>query len=298
MATHNHPAPYYTFRHYLAEKYHTKVFRISVDGYQGCKGRCIFCEQHFYQISSQTIQDQIAKRVNYYKKRFKAKMFYLYLQKGTNTDASIQSLKDYYDSTLSYEQFVGFIIGTRPDCINEEVIGLIDSYTDRYDVWLEYGLQSAHDKTLEYIRRNHTYGDFLRAVEMAKGTNIKLTIHLILGLPGESESDMIESVKKISTLPIHGVKFHHLYVLDNTPLNEMVKNGLYEPLPYDVYKNLVITCIRHLRKDIVIHRVVGEDTTGKMLAPIWEINKSDVIDDIKMTMDANGFLQGDLCTFL
>jgi len=138
----------------------------------------------------------------------------------------------------------------------------------------------------------------LHAVDLANGTNIKLTVHLILGLPGETESDMIETVRKISALPVHGVKFHHLYILDNTPLNEMVKNGMYEPLRYDVYKNLVITCIRHLRKDIVIHRVVGEDTTGKMLAPVWDINKNDVIDDIKMTMDGKGFQQGDICTVL
>ncbi len=289
--THN---PYYTFRKYLAEKFHTKVFRISIDGFQGCKGECIFCEQHFYHQPTQTLEDQMQKLISYFTRRYRARLFYLYLQKGTNTDRPIVQLKAYYDRVLALHEFSGFIIGTRPDCINEQVIELVQSYTSMYDVWIEYGLQSSHNRTLAYIRRNHTYEDFLHAIELTCPTNIKVTVHLILGLPGESESDLIETVRKVSALPIHGVKFHHMYILENTPLAEIYRHGEYAPLSYEQYKCLIVSALRHLRSDVIVHRIMGDDTTGKLIAPKWAMNKEEIIYDIKHTMISQGWSQGDL----
>lgn len=286
--------PYYTFRAYLAEKYAKKVFRISIDGFQGCRGRCIFCEQHFYSQPTQTLEEQMCKLTAYFRKRYRAKLFYLYLQKGTNTDAPVEQLREYYDHTLSLGEFCGFIVGTRPDCVNEETIALLAEYEKRYDVWIEYGLQSSHNTTLQLIKRNHSYEDFLHAVEITAQKGLKITVHLIIGLPGETTADVVETVQRLSALPIQGVKFHHMYILENTPLAEMYRNGEYNSLLYEDYKITLITALRHLRPDIVVHRIVGDDTTGKLIAPVWPLSKEEIIYDIKETMNNNGFMQGDL----
>lgn len=288
--------PYYTFRSYLAKKYSAKVFRISIDGFQGCRGRCIFCEQHFYSQPTQSLEDQVEKLMFYFRKRYRAKQFYLYLQKGTNTDAPVEKLREYYDHVLSLGAFVGFIVGTRPDCVNEDVIALLADYEKQYDVWIEYGLQSSHNRTLDFIKRNHSYEDFLHAVEITARRGLKITVHLILGLPGESITEVVETVRRLSALPIQGIKFHHLYILENTPLAEMYALKQYIPLTYEEYKETVITALRHLRPDIVVHRIVGDDTTGKLIAPMWALSKEEIIYDIKETMNTNGFVQGDLST--
>ncbi|HDS02462.1 MAG TPA: TIGR01212 family radical SAM protein [Firmicutes bacterium] len=286
--------PYQTFTCYIRDTFHTKAFRISVDGFFGCAGKCIYCENSYYKPPEESMEEQIIRLRNFYEKRHKARDFYLYFQKGTNTGASARHLKEVYDRGLSLLSFIGLIIGTRPDAVNSEIIGLIQSYTEKYDVWLEYGLQSTFNATLDTIQRGHTYEDFLRALELLKETDIKCTVHMILGLPGESLEMMVENVRRLSRLPIQGIKFHHLYVLEGTFLHKLYLSGDYQPLSYSEYKEALMASLEHLRPDIVVHRVLGEDHSGHLVAPRWKMTKDRILDDIRKSMVREGRFQGRL----
>ena len=285
-------SPYYTFAQYIRQNFNTKAFRVSIDASFGCKENCIYCEEHYRKPSELSIEEQIERLIPYLESRYGAKDFYLYFQKGTNTDAEIDELKEIYDKALSYRDFLGFIIGTRPDYVNQKVIELINTYSSDYDTWIEYGLQSANNITLDRINRNHTYEDFLNAVRLTESTDIKITAHLILGLPGETKADMINTVKKISKLPIKGVKFHHLYILKDTPLYKMYKRGEYQPIDYQTYKEVIMDSIQYLKEDVVIHRIMGEDHSSKFVGPKWGKSKNFIINDIKKSMIESNCYQG------
>lgn len=286
--------PYYSFSQYIRENFNTKAYRVSIDAFFGCKENCIYCEEHYRKPSKLKIEEQVDSLIPILKGRYKAKDFYLYFQKGTNTDANVRELKKLYDKVLSYEDFIGLIIGTRPDYVNKKIINLINSYTERYDTWIEYGLQSSHNSTLKKIQRGHTYEDFLKAIELTEDTDIKITVHLIIGLPGESKEDVIKTVRRISNLPIHGVKFHHLYILKGTPLYQLYLKNKYKPLDYKSFKDILIESIENLREDIVIHRIIGEDHSDHFVGPQWEMSKNQIINDIRNTMKKNNRFQGRL----
>lgn len=287
-------APYLTFARYIRDQYKTKAFRISVDGFLGCSGQCIYCENTYYKPPEENLEDQVLRLKEFYEKRYKARDFYLYFQKGTNTAAPAEELKKLYDRGLSLLPFIGLIIGTRPDAVNREVIDLIKSYTPWYDVWMEFGLQSTFNGTLKRVKRGHTYEDFLRALQLLEDTGIKCTVHMILGLPGETREMMVESVRRLSRLPIQGIKFHHLYVLRGTELGRLFEEGSYKPLAYDDYKESLISCLEHLRSDIVVHRILGEDKSGRLLAPHWPLTKDGILADVRKTMTLSGRFQGRL----
>ncbi|MBN2726635.1 TIGR01212 family radical SAM protein [Candidatus Mcinerneyibacteriota bacterium] len=287
-------APYFTFARYIRENFRTKAFRISVDGFLGCNGKCIYCENSYYRSPEESLEEQIIRLKEFYEQRYKVRDFYLYFQKGTNTAAPAEELKRLYDKGLSLFPFIGLIIGTRPDAVDKKVISMIESYTSTYDVWVEFGLQSTFNETLQRVRRGHTYEDFLGALDLLKETKIKCTVHMILGLPGETGEMMAESVRRLSRLPIQGIKFHHLYVLDGTELSRLYKEGEYTPLEYSRYKEILIDCLENLRSDIVVHRVLGEDRSGHLLAPRWEVSKDEILADIKKTMTESGRFQGRL----
>ncbi len=290
----NPPLPYYTFAQYIRRQFKTKAFRISVDGFFGCTGRCVYCENSYYAPPEKSLEEQILSHADFYRNRYKARDFYLYFQKGTGTMASPGSLKKIYDRGLSVMDFLGLIIGTRPDYVDEDVMAVLDNYKEKYDLWLEYGLQSTHNRTLERIRRGHTYEDFTKALDLARRHQIKTTAHLIMGLPGEDPEMMFQSVRRLSRLPVSGVKFHHLYVLKGTELFQWYKDGRYTPLEYEEYAEILITALRYLREDIVVHRILGEDHSPQHAAPDWDRDKQSFIDDIKKRMALKGYRQGDL----
>ncbi|HHH84883.1 MAG TPA: TIGR01212 family radical SAM protein [Firmicutes bacterium] len=287
-------ASYLTFARYIRDHFRTKAFRISVDGFLGCTGRCIYCENSYYHPPKESLEEQVMRLKEFYEKRYKARDFYLYFQKGTNTAAPVEELKKLYDRGLSLLPFIGLIVGTRPDAVSRDVIDLIQSYTLSYDVWVEFGLQSTFDTTLAAIKRGHTYDDFLRSLALLQGTGIKCTVHMILGLPGETREMMVESVRRLSRLPIQGIKFHHLYILKGTELGRLYEAGAYRPLEYAEYKETLMECLENLRSDIVVHRILGEDKSGRLLAPRWRYSKDMILTDIRKTMKETGRYQGRL----
>ena len=295
---------YYKFSKYLKERFGERVHKISVDGGFKCpnldgtlsnKG-CIYCNNYAFspalRVKNLSLEEQIEKGIEYGKKRFKAKKFIVYFQPFTNTYAPLKILKERYDVVRKFSEVVGIAIGTRPDCIDEEKLSLIESYTEDYEVWIEYGLQSIHDKTLKIINRNHTYSDFLKAVEMTKGRRIKICAHVIIGLPGETRKDMIETAKECGRLKIDGIKIHPLHVVKGTQLEKMYKDGKYTPMDIEFYVDTVVEFLQYLSPDTVIQRITADCPSEYLVAPFWISLKERVIKMIEDRLEKDDIYQG------
>jgi radical SAM protein (TIGR01212 family) len=230
--------------------------------------------------------------MEYLKTTKAAKKFIAYFQAFTNTYAPADTVKRVYDEVLSFEDVVGMTIGTRPDAVDREKLAVISSYKGRYEVWLEYGLQSIHDRTLEAIKRAHTYKDFTDAVSMTRQFGIPICAHIILGLPGESREEMIATAKALTHLKINGVKIHLLHVLKGTVLERLYLNGKVALLEENEYAELVCDFLENLSPDIIIQRLTGEGNTLNHVAPSWAHNKLGTINRIKAILRKRGSWQG------
>ncbi|MCX5686945.1 MAG: TIGR01212 family radical SAM protein, partial [Candidatus Omnitrophica bacterium] len=221
-----------------------------------------------------------AKRIKYLKESKKAERFIAYFQAFTNTYASIDKLKKIYDQALEFNEVVGISIGTRPDAVDRDKLELISSYKNRFDVWIEYGLQSIHDKTLLRINRAHSFIDFLEALGLTRQFDIPVCAHVILGLPGETRRDMIETAKSLTGLKIDAVKIHLLHILKGSRLEELYNKGEVKVLRQDEYVNLVCDFLEYLSPDIIIERLTGEGANGRHIAPLWALDKIGTINKI------------------
>ena len=269
---------------YLKEKYGCKVYKIGLDAGFSCPGRCSYCNGNGsrspYTDPKDSVEKQLSARIEYLKKTKAAAKFIAYFQAFTNTYAPPDKLKDIYDNVLPFKEIVGISIGTRPDAVDREKLELIASYKDRYEVWIEYGLQSVHDRTLKAIKRGHTFGDFLKAVKFARAAGIPVCAHVILGLPGETKDDMIETAKKIKELKIEGIKIHLLHILKGSELEKLYAEGHIKLLGQDEYVDLVSSFLENLHSDIIVQRLTGEGARGDHIAPAWALDKAGTIRKI------------------
>ncbi len=299
---------YYSLNAFFKKVFGCRVHKIPLDAGLTCptrngtkgKGGCIYCNPYGSGIGAyakgMSISAQIEQWKIFSKKRFKAKKFVAYFQSYCNTYAPLPRLKALYDEALSCNDIVGLSIGTRPDCVNEEILCLIESYTDRYQVWIEYGLQSIHNRTLKFIHRGHSYEDFLRAIEITVGRNILICVHIILGLPGEKKEDMLETVDALSKLPIHGIKFHHLYVVKGTPMEKLYLEGKYRPLEQGEFVDILVCCLERLREDIVVQRLMGDPKPEELVTPEWSLEKRQTLNLIYKTLEERDTWQGKYLT--
>lgn len=295
---------YNDYSTYLKEKHGCRVYRIGLDAGFSCPNRdgtkgsggCIYCNANGSRSSYTTPQDpiekQLSSRMEYLKLKYGANKFIAYFQAFTNTHAPVKELKSVYDKVLPFKEVIGISIGTRPDCIDAGKMELVASYKDRYDTWLEYGLQSIHDKTLKAINRGHTFKDFLSAFDLAKRSGISICVHAILGLPGETRADMLETAQKLSEIKTDGVKIHLLHVLKYSPLGNLYNEGKVKLLEQDEYVGLVCDFLEHLSPDIVIQRLTGEGDRNNHVAPQWALDKSNTINKIRETLKRRGSHQG------
>jgi len=296
---------YYKFSKYLKEKFGCRVFKISVNGGFSCpnldgtlsKKGCIYCNNYAFSPSlrdkGKPIEKQIEDGIEYGKRRFKAKKFIVYFQPFTNTYAPVDILKKRYDVIKKFKEVVGISIGTRPDCIDKEKLDLIESYTENYEVWIEYGLQSIHNKTLKLINRNHSYNDFLKAIEMTKGRNIKICAHIIIGLPEETKKEIIETGKECGKLKLDGIKIHPLHIVKNTEIEKWFREGRYKPIEMDWYIDVVIEFLRYLSPETVIQRITADCPEEFLIAPEWINQKQELIKKIEEEMEKRNISQGD-----
>ena len=288
---------------YLREKYGRRMKKICIDGGFTCPNRdgkcgvggCIFCGERgagehinpTLSIKSQVISATEGSG--------EEELFILYFQNFTNTYASPEILKERYDSALIDERIKVFSIGTRPDCIDEDIARLIASYKDRYEVWVELGLQTANDTTAAAINRGYTREVFEKAVGILTAYGIKTVVHLMIGLPGEDEEDVRESAEYISHFDLFGVKIHSLYVMEGTVLADMYREKRYTPPTLDEYAEMAADTIARLPSSFIIHRITGDCPRNMLVAPDWNKNKNEIIAKINSVLEKKGYSQG--CLF-
>ncbi|WP_457642179.1 TIGR01212 family radical SAM protein [Persephonella sp.] len=278
---------YIKFNQYLKEKYGGRIQKISIDAGFTCPNRdgnkgsggCTFCNNTSfspYAMSKQTVEEQIEKSIDFYKKRFKnLKGFIAYFQAFSNTYAPVNKLKEIYDKAMEYDEIIGMSIGTRPDVVPDEVLDLIATYTAfKPEIWIEYGLQTANIKTLRNINRGHGVSEFVDAVlRTKKKAGIKVCAHMIVGLPGDEFEDYVETVKLISALPIDGIKIHPLHIVKHTIMEKQFYRGEIKTLTLEEYANIVAQLLEILPENMVIHRLTGEASEDELIAPDWCTSK-------------------------
>ncbi len=296
--------PYTDYNSYLRSKYGCKIYRIALDAGFTCPNRdgtkstggCIYCNDSGsrapYVDPKISLSLQISSRIRHLKDKRGAEKFIAYFQAFTNTYAPIDKLKAAYDAVLPFEEIVGISIGTRPDSIDAGKLKLISSYRDRYEVWMEYGLQSSHDRTLDLLKRGHTFQEFADAVKLTQKSGILISAHVIIGLPGETGKDILETAARLNELKVDGVKIHPLHVLKGSALEKTYQDKKINMLGQDEYAGLVCDFLENLSEDIIIQRLTGQGTAVDHIAPVWALNKSETIKSIMEMFEKRGSRQG------
>jgi len=298
---------FYSFNRYLRDKFGQRVHRISLDAGFSCPNTdgtisnqgCIFCNNkafsYFSRLSSLSLEEQIIQAKEYARERFKVKKYIAYFQSNSNTYGDIGLLKKQYDVVRKFDDIVGIAISTRPDCIDEEKLSLIENFAKDYEVYIEYGLQTIHDKTLKLINRGHTFADFQRAVELTSARdNINIGAHVILGLPGESRQNMLATARILAKMPLWGVKFHVLHVVKDTILADMYEETNLKLLSLDEYADILVSFLELLPKNQVILRLVSDTHRDLLVAPSWVNDKEKALKRIEGEFKKRQTYQGAL----
>lgn len=319
---------YNTLSSFYKEKFGEKTLKICVDGGFSCPNRdgtkgvegCIFCSEkgsgELIKERNQHISTQVKKYFDSYRAR-RANKFIVYFQNFSNTYDSLQNLKQKYDSSLVDKRIVGIDIATRSDCLNEEKVKLIKSYSKNYYVCVELGLQTANENQGDLINRMYTTQEFIDAVKLLNKYEIDVVAHIICGLPGEDRASYFnekdksklfekeslqtgkyipdtikETICLVNSLDISGIKIHSCYVVKNTKLNEMYQKGKYNPLELDEYLSDLSYIITHLNKKIIIHRICADGPKDILVAPDWNLHKKWVLNGFNKIMEENNLWQG------
>jgi len=295
---------YYPFSEYLKERFGCKVYKVTIDAGFTCPNRdgklgwegCTYCNNRGFSANTRRtpapIHEQVEQGMAFMRKRYKAEKFIAYFQAYTNTYAPTDTLRSYYDAALVFDDIVALSIGTRPDCVPEPVLDLIDGYQETHEVWVEYGLQSIHDSTLCRVNRGHDYATFLDALERTKRRGLKVCIHVIIGLPGESHVDMMATAQAVSRMDIDSLKIHLMHVLRNTPLEKEWAEGRFTALEFDEYVSLVCDFLEYIPPEVSIQRLTADGPRSILLAPTWATEKRRTLAAIDAELKRRGSHQG------
>ena len=297
---------YYSLDYYLKETFGEKVYRIALNGGMTCPNRdgtldtrgCIFCSAggsgDFASSVDLSVTKQIEEGKKLLHKKTDCRLFIAYFQAYTNTYAPVSYLRKIFSEAICHPDIVALSIATRPDCLDSEILTLLSELNHIKPVWVELGLQTIHPQTATFIRRGFDYDCYEKAVFSLKAQGISVITHLILGLPSETHEQMLSSVKKISTLPLDGVKLQLLHVLENTDLADYYKKEGFSVLSQKEYVELIIDCLEYLPQNVVIHRLTGDGPRKLLLAPEWSIHKKQVLNQIQRRLKERDTYQGRL----
>ncbi|RLD48208.1 MAG: TIGR01212 family radical SAM protein [Bacteroidetes bacterium] len=298
---------YNNYSDFIKTIFNERVQKISIDAGFSCPNRdgtkayggCSYCDNKtfnpFYCSPEKSISRQLNEGIAFFEPKYKTQKYLAYFQAYTNTYADVETLKKYYDEALSHKKVVGMVISTRPDCVNKEIIDLLNSYTDKFKVFLEFGIESTKDKTLEYINRCHNFAETKKAFDLIIGTNLIVGGHLIIGLPGESNNNFINHAKEISKLPLHTLKLHQLQIIRGTVMAVDYKKNPqnYNLLDADKYIEIVGEFIKYLNPKIIIERFSSESPRDMLIAPNWGgIKNFELTERIKKYLKFNNIYQG------
>ncbi len=296
---------YFNYSRYLEHMFGGKVYKVSVDAGFDCPNLdgkesdtgCIYCDNKAFSYHTQRdrkpLEEQIKTGMSFMEKRYGAKKFIVYFQARTNTYTKPDILREKLDVIKKFERVVGISIGTRPDYVNAAILDVIDEYSGNYEIWMEYGLQSIHNKTLNEINRNHSYQNFIQAVELTRHYDkFKICAHIILGLPGETKENMLETARELARLKLEGVKIHPLYVVKDTPLEKLYDEGKFSPLSQYEYIEIISRVLSLLHPDTVIQRVTASCSPEYLVAPEWINNRNELLKALDIKLEKDGLWQG------
>ena len=287
----------------LRERFGCRVQKISLDAGLTCPNRngtlgtggCIYCNA----LGSGTglarqysVTEQLERGKELLRRRYSAKKFIAYFQSFSNTYAPLGTLARLYREALVVEDVVGLAIGTRPDCVPDEILDFLEQLAQETYLWVEYGLQSIHEQTLTAINRGHGVGAFLDAVQRTRARRLEVCVHVILGLPGEGRSAMLETARALANLDIQAVKLHLLYVVRGTPLADLYSSGAYRCLSREEYVDLVCEFLTLLPPTAVIHRLTGDPHPHELVAPAWALEKQKNLQAVRDALERRDLWQG------
>lgn len=304
----NHEKHYITFNNYLKDRFHDKVFRVSLnagftcpnrDGLKSTKG-CIYCSNKLSGDFAGDVFDdfstQFKKGVELESKKWQSSTYIAYLQAGTNTYGNVEHLRKIYNEIINIDKFIKVLsIATRPDCINQEIVDLLKEINEKCEVWIELGFQTMHEATSLFINKCYTNQDFEYAINLLNNAGIKVIVHIINGLPCETKEMMIETVKYLNQFNLFGIKIHMLHVMKDTILGDLYLKEPFKLLSLEEFVEVTVEQLRHLKTTIVIHRLTGDAPRDLLIEPSWTLKKFVVLNEIDKYMRKHNYYQGDLC---
>ncbi|MDE5777623.1 MAG: TIGR01212 family radical SAM protein, partial [Lachnospiraceae bacterium] len=275
---------------YLQDNFGQKIYKIALDGGFTCPNRdgtlgtkgCIFCSEKGAGDFAQSRRDSITRQIELGKEKLSGKIqngkYIAYFQAFTNTYAPVERLRKLYEEAISHKEIAALSIATRPDCLPEEVLNLLQELNMVKPVWVELGLQTIHEKTAKYIRRGYALPVYDDAVKRLKAAGLSVITHVILGLPGECVEEMKETVSYVGKSGADGIKLQLLHVIKGTDLEKEFSEGKFRTLEMDEYVKLVADCIALLPENMVIHRMTGDGDKSSLIAPLWSTDKKRVLN--------------------
>ncbi|MBO5087338.1 MAG: TIGR01212 family radical SAM protein [Lachnospiraceae bacterium] len=281
---------YYLLNQYLKDTFGEKVYKIAIDGGFTCPNRdgsidtrgCIFCSGmgsgDFAESRMNTITEQIENGKQRLLNKISNGKYIAYFQAFTNTYAPVEELRSKYMEAVRHPDIVAISIATRPDCLPDEVIALLQEMNAIKPVWVELGLQTIHESTANYIRRGYPLEVYDEAVQRLKQIGVDIIVHVILGLPGESKKEMLETVRYVGNSGVNGIKLQLLHVIKGTDLEKEYHSGVFNVMSMDEYTSLVADCIAILPERMVIHRMTGDGDKKTLVAPLWSGDKKRVLN--------------------
>lgn len=309
----NDNKPYYSLNQYYKDTYGDKVYKIALDIGTTCPNRdgtldtrgCIFCSSKgsgdyavplSHTPSTASLEDQIHKQIATAIDKLKGKYtgdgYVAYLQSFTNTYGDPEVLKSIYTTILAHPRILALNIATRPDCLSEEILSVIQELNGPKKITIELGLQTIHDNSAAAIRRCYPLSTFTKAVKTLNDLHIDVVVHLIAGLPGESKEDFLESVRYLSTLKIQGIKLQMLHILKDTDLGKLYNTQPLDVLSLETYADWIVDAVALIPQDIVIHRITGDGNKEELIEPLWSLNKRNVLNTLHRTFIQKNKWQG------
>lgn len=296
--------PYHSFDYMLKERFGEKIYKVALNGGMTCPNRdgtlgnrgCIFCSAggsgDFAGNRQDSITQQIEKQASSIRQKRGVAKFIAYFQAYTNTYAPVDYLRKIYTEAISHPDIVAVSIGTRPDCLDKDILQLLDELNQKKPVWVELGLQTIHETTAQYIRRGYPLSCFEQAVSELRKRNLDVIVHTILGLPGENRNDILSTIEYLNHQDIQGIKLQLLHVLKGTDLADDYLAGKFQVYTMEEYLDLVIDCLEHLNPEIVIHRLTGDGPKDLLIAPLWSSAKRTVLNTLHRKYKLQHSFQG------
>ncbi len=297
---------YYSMNDAMKERFGCKVYKLSLSGGMTCPNRdgtidsrgCIFCSKSgsgdFAEYKCQSITEQIEHAKLRVASKIKSGKYIAYFQDFTNTYASVDHLKKIFTEAINHPDIVVLSIATRPDCLPDDVLNLLENLNRIKPVWVELGLQTIYQSSADYIRRGYKLPVFDKAVKDLKQRGIEVIVHMIIGLPFETEQMMYETAQYIGNSGVDGIKFHLLHVLKNTDLANEYENKAFETLSLEKYTDILIGCIKRIPSTMIVHRLTGDGAKKDLIAPLWSADKKKVLNYINKKFKEQNLQQGQL----